>query len=138
MDLGHWQYEYTFPDKCYGFIYEITNKTTGRKYIGKKQVVRKVKRPPLKGKKNKRSMILESDWKTYTGSCRELNEDIEKFGKKDFAFIILRLCYNKWELAYCETKLQFEKEVLLTSDYYNGIINCRIGKKPKNASVTDT
>ena len=26
-----------------------------------------------------------------------------------------------------ETKEQFERDVLLTDDYYNGIINCRIG-----------
>ena len=26
-----------------------------------------------------------------------------------------------------ETREQFEREVLLTDDYYNGIINCRIG-----------
>jgi hypothetical protein len=26
-----------------------------------------------------------------------------------------------------ETKEQFDREVLLTDDYYNGIINCRIG-----------
>jgi hypothetical protein len=27
--------------------------------------------------------------------------------------------------------MQFEKDVLLSEDYYNGIINCRIGKPPK-------
>lgn len=138
MDLGHWQFESTFPDNCYGFIYEIVNTITGKRYIGKKQVVKVIKRPPLKGKKNKRHIITESDWKIYTGSCRELNEEIESFGKKDFAFIILKICYNKWELAYEEAKLQFEKGVLLSDDYYNGIINCRIGKRPKNANTATT
>ena len=130
MDLGHWQYSATIPKDSYGFIYEIENKISKRKYIGKKQMVKKLKRPPLKGKKNKRHIIQESDWKTYTGSCRELNEDIEKTGKENFAFTILIICYNKWELAYEETKLQFYKQVLLSDEYYNGIINCRIGKKP--------
>ena len=87
--------------------------------------------PQTKGKKNKRTVITESDWKTYTGSCRELNEDIEGIKKENFAFTILRICYNKWELSYYEAKLQFELEVLLSDDYYNGIINCRIGKAPK-------
>tara|TARA_B100001123_G_scaffold279557_1_gene311445 strand:- start:188 stop:610 length:423 start_codon:yes stop_codon:yes gene_type:complete len=131
MDLGHWTYDGDFPSDCYGFIYRIENKLTGKKYIGKKQTVKKLRRPPLKGKKNKRTVITESDWKTYTGSCRELNEDIEGIKKENFAFTILRICYNKWELSYYEAKLQFELEVLLSDDYYNGIINCRIGKAPK-------
>jgi hypothetical protein len=132
MDIGHWQYKDNWPKDCYGFIYEIVNNISGRKYIGKKQVVRKIKRPPLKGRKNKRCILQESDWKTYTGSCRELNEDIEQLGKENFAFTILRICYNKWELAYEETKLQIQSDVLLSNQYYNGIINCRIGKKPKS------
>jgi hypothetical protein len=27
--------------------------------------------------------------------------------------------------------MQFEKDVLLDENYYNGIINCRIGRPPK-------
>ena len=133
MDLGHWIYdETTFPEKAvYGFIYEITNISNQRSYIGKKQIQKIIKRPPLKGKKNKRHLITESDWKTYTGSCSELNEDIENHGKENFAFTILRLCYNKWELAYYEAELQFERKVLLSDKYYNGIINCRVGNQPK-------
>ena len=102
-----------------------------RKYLGKKQMVKTIKRPPLKGKKNKRHIIRKSDWKSYTGSCNELNEEINQFGKENFAFTILDICYNKWELAYKEAKLQFEREVLLSEQYYNGIINCRIGNRPK-------
>ena len=131
MDMGHWQYVDIIPEDCYGFIYEITNNASGKKYIGKKQVQKILKRPPLKGKKNKRHVIQESDWKTYTGSCNQLNSDIDKCGKKDFAFTILKICYNKWELAYYEAELQFKLGVLLSNDYYNGIINCRIGKVPK-------
>ena len=136
MNLGHWSFnnlnlDYPLPEDCYGFIYEITNKSNNKKYIGKKQTVKKIKRPPLKGKKNKRHILQESDWRTYTGSCNELNEDINQIGKENFAFTILDICYNKWELAYKEAKLQFEREVLLSDDYYNGIINCRIGKRPK-------
>jgi len=132
MDLGHWHYHENFPqESCYGFIYEITNLYSRRSYIGKKQIEKIIKRPPLKGKKNKRKLITESDWKTYTGSCNELNSDIETYGKENFAFTILKLCYNKWELAYYEAELQFKLGVLLSDKYYNGIINCRIGRKPK-------
>tara|TARA_Y100000310_G_C20702883_1_gene831610 strand:- start:2477 stop:2884 length:408 start_codon:yes stop_codon:yes gene_type:complete len=132
MDLGHWHYHKNFTNKsCYGFIYEITNLSNKKRYIGKKQIEKIIKRPPLKGKKNKRHLITESDWKTYTGSCSALNEDIKIHGKENFAFNILRLCYNKWELAYYEAELQFKLGVLLRDNYYNGIINCRVGKKPK-------
>tara|TARA_R110002051_G_scaffold324325_2_gene421098 strand:- start:212 stop:628 length:417 start_codon:yes stop_codon:yes gene_type:complete len=132
VDIGHWHYHEDYPkESCYGFIYEITNLSSKRRYIGKKQIQKIIKRPPLKGKKNKRHLITESDWKAYTGSCVELNKDIELHGKEDFSFIILRLCYNKWELAYYEAELQFKLGVLLSNEYYNGIVNCRIGNQPK-------
>jgi len=135
MDLGHWQYHENFPqESCYGFIYRITDLSNQRRYIGKKQIQKIIKRPPLKGKKNKRHLISESDWKTYTGSCNVLNERIEEFGKNNFKFEILKLCNSKWELAYEEAKLQFKLDVLCKDEYYNGIINCRIGKKPLDRS----
>jgi hypothetical protein len=34
-------------------------------------------------------------------------------------------------LAYFEIKEQIERDVLLKDDYYNGIINVRIGTAPK-------
>jgi len=37
----------------------------------------------------------------------------------------------KWELAYFEIKEQIDKNVLMREDYYNGIINVRIGRPPK-------
>ena len=42
------------PDEYEGFVYLITNKKTGQKYIGKKLAKFKTTKPPLKGKKNKR------------------------------------------------------------------------------------
>ena len=130
MDLGHWTYTEEWPENCFGFIYQITNLNDYKKYIGKKQVVKRIKRAPLKGKKNKRHILTESDWKTYTGSSNQLNEDIDKLGKDRFSFQILQICHSKWELSYYEAQLQFSVGVLLRDDYYNGIINCRIGKKP--------
>jgi len=125
-DYGHWICE-KFEDATFGFIYLITNLKNNRKYIGKKQLQFRKKRK-LKSRKNNKITYSESDWKTYTGSCRELNEDIEKYGKENFKFEILRFCKSKWELAYEEIKLQIQNEVIKTSEYYNGIINVRIGK----------
>ena len=51
-----------------GFVYMVTDKETGMKYIGKKGFFSKVTKPPLKGKKRKRRSLKESDWKKYCGS----------------------------------------------------------------------
>lgn len=131
MDTGIWKVYQAVPEDAFGFIYEIVNATNGKKYIGKKQMVRRIKRNPLKGKKRKRIDHVESDWKTYTGSSDALNIDIATLGLDKFVFKILKFCYSKFELSYFEAKMQFEKDVLLSEDYYNGIINCRIGRPPK-------
>lgn len=131
-DLGHWKSNFPIPIDTFGFIYLITNLVNNRKYLGKKQIFTTKKRPPLKGKQNKRHFKVETDWKSYTSSSNELNEDIQKLGIDNFHFEIIKLCSSKWELAFYEAKLQFEYEVLLKEEYYNGIINCRIGKSPKH------
>jgi len=95
------------------------------------------KMPPLKGKKNKRHKIVETDWRTYTSSSNELNDDIKKHGKENFRFEILQFCNSKWELAYYESKIQFQLDVLVSEKYYNGIINCRIGKAPKSHIIEE-
>lgn len=127
-NLGHWTTTLTVPETAYGFIYMITNLINDRKYIGKKQMVSKRTRPPLKGKKRKRIEFVESDWRTYVSSSNELVNDLQKLGKEKFKFEILRFCSNKSQLAYYEAKEQFDREVLLKEDYYNGIINLRLGK----------
>ena len=124
-NYGHWTYnleEKEIPDTFYGFIYQITNTTNDRKYIGKKQSTTILKRPPLKGRKNKRHVVKETDWKIYTGSSDKLNEDIQKLGKDEFKFEILR---------FCQSKSEFDNDVLLKEEYYSGIINLRLGKIKK-------
>ena len=134
MDTGHWLINENvyIHENMFGFIYEITNKVNGKKYIGKKQCVRKIKRKPLKGKTRNRIDHKESDWKTYTSSSNDLNEDIQKHGKENFEFRILKVCGSKWELGYEEIKEQISRDVLRRDDYYNGIINVRIGTPPKS------
>jgi hypothetical protein len=134
MDTGHWLINegVYMHENIFGFIYEITNKVNGKKYIGKKQCIRKIKRKPLKGKTRNRIDHKESDWKTYTSSSNELNEDIQKYGKDNFEFRILKVCGSKWELGYEEIKEQIARDVLRRDDYYNGIINVRIGTPPKS------
>ncbi len=134
MDTGHWllKENVNINEDTFGFIYEITNNVINKKYIGKKQCVKKIRKPPLKNKKRARISHSISDWKTYTSSSNELNNDIIKYGKDNFTFTILKTCSSKWSLAYYEIKEQIDRGVLLRDDYYNGIINVRIGRPPKS------
>jgi hypothetical protein len=117
----------TLPDDCEGFVYLITNLTNDKKYVGKKLARFKVTRPPLKGKKNKRRSSKESDWKTYWGSSDHLNADVASLGEENFTREILHYCQSRGMLSYLEAKEQFDREVLLSDEYYNGIINVRVG-----------
>ena len=110
-----------------GFVYLITNLTNGKKYIGKKLAKFKVTKKPLKGKKNKRRSTKESDWRTYWGSSDKLNADVEHLGPENFTREILFYCTSRGELSYLEAKEQFDRKVLETEEYYNGIINVRVG-----------
>jgi hypothetical protein len=132
MDLGHWTTKLAIDENNlpYGFIYVITNTVSGKQYIGKKQMKSVKKLKPLKGKKNKRHFNIETDWKTYMSSSNDLNADIQSIGKDKFTFEIVWLCDSKFELAYYEAKKQFDNDVLLKDGFYNGIINCRIGRAP--------
>lgn len=115
------------PQDCEGFVYIITNLTNNKKYVGKKLAKFKVTKPPLKGRKNKRRSTKESDWKTYWGSSDHLNADVEELGEENFTREILHYCQSRGMLSYLEAKEQFDREVLLTDEYYNGIINVRVG-----------
>ena len=83
MDTGHWKPNYNQlgesfdPSTFFGFVYKITRRDTGRSYIGKKQLIF-TERRKVKGRVNRKHVKKESDWKTYTGSCEELNTEIEK------------------------------------------------------------
>ena len=128
-----WQYKQNkideLPEDVVGFVYEITNTTNGRKYIGKKLARFKRSRPPLKGRQNNRRYKVDSDWQDYYGSSDELNADILKIGKDKFTREILFYCRSKAELSYVEAREQFARKVLESNDYYNGHIRVRVHGK---------
>jgi|TARA_B100001094_G_C18155181_1_gene786025 hypothetical protein len=115
------------PTGVEGFVYLITNTTNNKKYIGKKLAKFKTTKPPLKGRKNKRRGTKESDWRDYWGSSDHLNADVLKLGEDKFTKEILHYCPSRGVLSYMEAKEQFDRKVLETDDYYNGIINVRVG-----------
>ena len=112
----------------YGFIYRITNTTNGHDYIGRKYFTTIKKRPPLKGKKNKRRETVETDWKDYWGSSARLVEDMTRLGKDKFTREIIHLCKGRGETNYMEAYYQFKEGVLLKENNYNGIIQIKLGK----------
>ena len=120
------------PEEFIGFVYLITNKISGRKYIGKKLAKfskTSYKTITLKNGKKKRKKIktkIDSDWRDYYGSSDLLNKDIEKLGKENFTREILYFCKTKAECSYVEAREQFSRKVLESTDYYNGHIQVRV------------
>jgi hypothetical protein len=111
----------------YGFVYRITNLRNGHDYVGRKYFKAKRKLKPLKGRKNKRIRIVETDWQDYWGSSDRLKKDIELLGKENFKREIIHLCKSRGETNYMEAHFQFKEQVLLREDNYNGIIAIKLG-----------
>jgi len=121
----------SIPEEYEGFVYLITNTTNNKKYIGKKLAKFKTTKPPLKGKKNKRRGHKESDWKEYWGSSDSLQADVAALGPENFTREILYMCHGRGEMSYLEAREQFDRRVLESDEYYNGIINVRVGGSDK-------
>lgn len=113
-----------------GFVYIITNTENHKQYVGKKLFWHK-KTKVLKGKKKR--YLAESDWKTYYGSSKELNEDVKLIGEEKFTREILHLCTSKGHCSYMEAKEQFDRGVLLNYEmFYNDWIIVRVHRRHLN------
>jgi hypothetical protein len=115
------------PGDPFGFIYVVTHTPTKRKYLGKKQLM-SVQKKAL-GKKElalitdgraskKKTVIKESDWKTYHGSHAEIKQLIKDKKHLEFTREILTFVPTKKLLTYYETKYLFINEVLETQNEY--------------------
>ena len=117
------------PEEYQGFVYEIEELDTGKKYIGKKNFW-KPKTLPINSKRKRRVRTrVESDWREYYGSSKEVQLLVESKGTSNYKRRILRLCKTKGEMSYYEAKVQFEKDVLLSDEYYNEFIGVKIHSK---------
>ena len=109
-----------------GYIYVTCHMPTGRQYIGKKNFFHTTNKklgkkelaeiPVTRGKRpTKKQVVKESDWKTYYGSATE----IKSLPKNEITHCVLKLCKNKKELTYWETKMLFQYNVLEDDRYIN-------------------
>jgi hypothetical protein len=135
-DYGHWIALSPRPEGSFGFVYAIFG-PTGRQYIGRKQLVSISKRL-VAGSKRRRVTRRESDWRSYTSSCRELLDDIELYGLGSFTFVIYKWCFGAGDLTYSEVQEQWQSEVLSRDEtpdgerlWYNGNIGAVKFLKPR-------
>ena len=98
----HWVGRKPNPHVYFGFVYLITNLSSGRMYVGKKQYHRYVKKKKAK----------ENDWHFYTGSSKDLNKDIKTLGRDCFEFKILKNLHTRGGLTYTEANIQHKRDVL--------------------------
>ena len=120
------------PETCVGFVYLITNTTSGRMYIGKKlakfskTTYKVVKLKNGTKKKKKIRSKIDSDWQDYYGSSDELLKDIAQLGQENFRREVLYYCNSKAETSYIEAREQFTRRVLESDAYSNGQISVRV------------
>ena len=125
------------PKGVFGFIYEVTHINSGKRYLGKKQLIANRTLPPLKGQKRRRKVQKESDWKTYYGSQLEIKQLVkESQNMLEFDRRIITFAYTKKELTYLETKELFVKEVLENDGYLNSNILGKFYRKDINGKST--
>ena len=99
----------------FGFVYLIECPATNRRYIGRKYFW-SFRTPKGKSRKVK----SESDWKKYYGSCPELKEDVDKYGRESFSRTIISLHKTKGKTNFEETRQLFKNNVL-TESLDNGV-----------------
>ena len=118
-----------FSTDEYGFIYKITNLETGKYYIGKKAFFHNKKKKLTKkeiaehtgvGRKpTTRVDKVDSGWKSYYGSSKELLADVKLLGEDKFQRVILNFAKNKKQLTFLELREQIIHNVLFIDDSYN-------------------
>ena len=127
------------PEDIFGFIYEVTHIPTGRKYLGKKQLISVTKKALGKkelaliaDKRTSKFKVVrkESDWKTYYGSHSEIKGLIKEGKQSEFSREILIFTANKKLHTYYENKFLFIKGVIEPdSNYINDNIEGRYFRK---------
>lgn len=114
------------PEKSAGFIYMITDKETGKRYIGRKLLTKSHTRQ--KNKKKIRTRV-ESDWRSYWSSSPFLQELVEEKGTDNFIREVLVWAFNKSQLMYLEEKFLYSLGTMESDDWYNSNIRSKVMKR---------
>lgn len=117
------------PEEYQGFVYKITELDTGKMYIGKKFFWSPKTLPVTKTRKRRVKTRVESDWKDYYGSSKEVQDRVKENGKERYTREILRLCKTKGDCSYWELYEQMVNHVLLSETYYNEFVGAKIHSK---------
>lgn len=117
------------PEEYQGFVYKITELHTGKMYIGKKFFWAPKTLPVTKTRKRRVKTRVESDWKDYYGSSKEVQDRVKENGKERYTREILRLCKTKGDCSYWELYEQMVNHVLLSKNYYNEFVGAKIHSK---------
>ena len=118
--------------KAIGFIYMITQISTGRKYIGRKNLQMAATKV-VKGVKKKYQK--QSNWKTYWSSSPTLLGIIENQGTADFTREVLIFCFTKAEMLYAEEHFLYRFKCILDPAFFNDNIRAKIFRKWFGKSV---
>lgn len=110
-------------DNSIGFIYIITQISTGRRYLGKK-LLTKASSKIVKGKKKK--CRVASDWLTYWSSSPKIKEWIKESGTSDFTREILLFVSSKGMLAYGEEMSLYLIGALESDQWINDNIRSKV------------
>jgi len=112
-----------------GFIYKITNTVNGKIYIGRKSFTATkkssigkralAKMVDKRGSKTK-TVVKTSNWQLYTGSNKQLNEDIKNGDNINRE--IIHLCFTKKQMTYWELFYQMQYDVLRADSYNDNIL----------------
>jgi hypothetical protein len=133
----NWLYEYVplrddFTINDYGFIYKITNLESNKFYIGKKSFFHNKKKKLTKkelaeqtgpGRRSTTKVEqVDSGWRNYWGSSKELLADVKLLGEDKFEKEILKFCPTKKQLTFYEIHYQIQHSVLFTDSYNDNIL----------------
>lgn len=118
------------PDAL-GFIYEITNLSNNKKYLGRKTI----RKPNYTSGVNKGKSKGNYVFTTYCGSSKSLLEDIKSGNtyKKE----IIRWCYSKAELTYYESQAIYCSDSLIREDFYNFWCKSTVYSRHLNSAKKD-
>lgn len=110
----------------------IKNRVSDKEKKIKQRIIsykEKIKKRQANKKGVKRRSIVESQWRDYYGSNDIIKGLVAEGYENRFKRRILMLCKDKWDLSYYEAKLQFNYDVLLKEEFYNGYVSVKLYTK---------